>query len=64
MLRDNNPLPLIEDQLDALEGKKYFTKFDLKDGFYHIRVAENSIKFTAFVTPHGEYEIFENAFWD
>ncbi|KAL0104005.1 hypothetical protein PUN28_016995 [Cardiocondyla obscurior] len=49
--RDNFPLPLIEDQLDLLTGKKYFTTLDLKDGFYHVRMHENSVKYTSFVTP-------------
>lgn len=56
MTRDNFPLPLIEDQLSLLAGKKYFTTLDLKDGFFHIRMHENSIKFTSFVTPLGQYE--------
>lgn len=54
--RDNFPLPLIEDQLNVLAGKKYFTTLDLKDGFFHIKMHENSIKYTSFVTPLGQYE--------
>ncbi|XP_076659907.1 uncharacterized protein LOC143363195 [Halictus rubicundus] len=49
-LRDNFPLPLIEDQLDLLGGKKYFTSLDLKDGFFHIKMDEESIKYTSYVT--------------
>jgi len=51
--RDHFPLPLIEDQLDLLEGKKYFTTLDLKDGFFHIKMHEDSIKYTSFVTQFG-----------
>lgn len=54
--RDNFPLPLIEDQLSLLAGKKYFTTLDLKDGFFHIQMHEESIKYTLFVTPLGQYE--------
>lgn len=54
--RDNFPLPLIEDQLDLLEGKKYFTILDLKNGFFHIKMHEDSVKYTSFVTPLGRYE--------
>ncbi|XP_011874435.1 PREDICTED: uncharacterized protein LOC105565665, partial [Vollenhovia emeryi] len=54
--RDHFPLPLIEDQLDLLEGKRYFTTLDLKDGFFHIKMHEESIKYTSFVTPLGQYE--------
>lgn len=56
LLKDNYPLPNIEDLIDSLHGKRYFTKLDLKNGFYHIRVAERSIKYTAFTTPFGQYE--------
>ena len=54
--RDNYPLPLIEDQIDTLRDKKYFSVLDLKDGFLHIRVANESIKYTAFTTPFGVFE--------
>lgn len=54
--RDHFPLPLIEDQLDLLEGKKYFTTLDLKDGFFHVKMHEDSIKYTSFVTPFGQCE--------
>ena len=56
LVRDNHPLPIIEDQLNLLEGKKYFTVLDLKDGFHQLRVAEDSIKYTSFVTPSGQYK--------
>ncbi|XP_036145206.1 uncharacterized protein LOC105831336 isoform X1 [Monomorium pharaonis] len=56
LLRSNYPMPLIEDQLDVLADKKYFTLLDLKDGFHHIKIAKESIKYTSFVTPLGQYE--------
>ncbi|XP_078051649.1 uncharacterized protein LOC144477786, partial [Augochlora pura] len=60
--RDNFPLPLIEDQLDLLEGKKYFTSLDLKDGFFHIKMHQDSVKYTSFVTPLGQYECLKMPF--
>lgn len=54
--RDNYPMPLIEDQLSNLSNKKYFSLLDLKDGFHHVRVAKESVKYTSFVTPLGQYE--------
>lgn len=56
LVGDNYPLPNIEDLIDSLCGKKYFSKLDLKNGFYHIRVSDESIKYTAFATPFGQYE--------
>lgn len=60
--RDNYPLPLIEDQLDRLRGKRFFSTLDLKDGFYHIAMAEESIKYTSFVTSLGQFEFLRMPF--
>lgn len=53
---DNYPLPVIEDQIALLKGKKYFSSLDLKDGFFHIDMAKESIKYTSFVTPFGQFK--------
>lgn len=55
-VRDNYPLPLIDDCVEYLGGKKFFTLLDLKSGFHQVKVAERSRKYTAFVTPQGQYE--------
>jgi len=62
LARENYPLPLIEDQLDALRGKKYFSTLDLKDGFYHVAMAAESIKYTSFITPLGQFEFVRMPF--
>ncbi|XP_076392691.1 uncharacterized protein LOC143265294 [Megachile rotundata] len=54
--RDNFPSQLIEDNLDQLKNKCYYTTLDLKDGYYNVRMAEQAIKFTSFVTPLGQFE--------
>lgn len=40
--RDNFPLPLIDDCLEYLEGKKYFTLLDLRNGFHQVDIEEQS----------------------
>lgn len=55
-LRDNYPLPLIEDQFDKLQGKKYFSLLDLKDGFHNMDMEADSIKYMAVITPIGQFE--------
>jgi len=62
LARENYPLPLIEDQLDALRGKKYFSTLDLKDGFYHVAMAAGSIKYTSFITLLGQFEFVRMPF--
>ena len=55
-LEDHFPIPRIEDQIDCLRGKKYFTQLDLKNTFHHIKLEESSIQYTSFVTFMGQYE--------
>ncbi|XP_076652416.1 uncharacterized protein LOC143358826 [Halictus rubicundus] len=56
IVKDRYPLPLIEDQLDKLQGARIFSTLDLKNGFFHVQVDEASREYTSFVTPYGQYE--------
>jgi len=62
LVRDNYPLPLIDDQLDALRGKCFYSSLDLKDGFYHVVMASESVRYTSFVTPLGQFEFLRMPF--
>lgn len=48
--------------MDRLNDKKYFSKLDLRNGFHHVKMAENSIKYTCFVTPLGQFEYLRMPF--
>ena len=50
------PIPLISELQDRLAGAKYFTKIDLKLGFYFVYMAEGEKWKTAF---HYRYGLFE-----
>ncbi|XP_070141716.1 uncharacterized protein [Drosophila kikkawai] len=56
VLKDRFPVPLIEEVLDKMQGAKYFSAFDLKNGFFHVEIDEPSRKYTAFVTKEGLFE--------
>jgi hypothetical protein len=56
-VRDRFPLPRISDLLDRLQRAKYYTKMDLQQGFYQIRMAESDIHKTAFHGGDGLYEM-------
>ncbi|GFW80229.1 retrovirus-related Pol polyprotein from transposon 412 [Trichonephila clavipes] len=56
LIKDNYPLPLIDDILDCLQNAKIFTTLDLKNRFFHVAVNERSRKFTSFVTHNGQYK--------
>lgn len=56
IVRDQYPLPLIQDQIDKLGTAKFFTTLDMESGFHQIPIEEESIEKTAFVTPDGQFE--------
>ena len=53
--RSHYPLPTIEDILPDLRHAKVFSTFDVKNGFWHIALDEESSKLTSFNTPFGRY---------
>lgn len=56
VVKDHYDVPLIDDQLDLLKNKKHFTTLDLKSGFHHVRLSEDSCQYTFFITPMGQFE--------
>lgn len=62
MIRNRYPMPLMEDQLDGLAEAKVYCVLDLKDRFFHVPIHEESRRYTAFVTPDGQYEFLKVPF--
>ncbi|KAK9754483.1 Reverse transcriptase (RNA-dependent DNA polymerase) [Popillia japonica] len=62
VVKDRYPLPLIEDQLDRLQEAGVFSTLDLKNGFFHVPVEEQSRKYTAFVTHNSQYQFLKVPF--
>ncbi|KAH7557890.1 reverse transcriptase [Bipolaris maydis] len=54
--KNRYPLPLITELMDRLQGAKWFTKFDVREGFYRIRIKEGHEWMTAFKTKYGLFE--------
>lgn len=61
-VRDHYPLPLIQDHIDKLGKARFFSSLDMESGFHQIRISEESIEKTAFVTPDGQYEYLSMPF--
>ena len=54
--KNRYPLPLISEILDRCQGANFFTKIDIKDAYYRIRIKEGDEWKTAFRTRYGHYE--------
>jgi len=55
-IKNRYPLPLISEILDRLSYTKRFTKLDLRDAYYRMRIKEGDEWKTAFRTRYGYYE--------
>ncbi|RVW19712.1 Retrovirus-related Pol polyprotein from transposon 17.6 [Vitis vinifera] len=55
-VKNKYPIPLIADLFDQLGRARYFTKLDLRSGYYQVRIAEGDELKTTCVTRYGSYE--------
>ena len=55
IIRNHYPIPTLEDVLPKLTKAKCFSLLDAKDGFFQVKLAEQSRKLTTFWTPLGRY---------
>jgi hypothetical protein len=53
---DKYPVPRIDDMLDRLNGARYFSKLDLVDGFWQVRLDDKSKEITGFANRGGFYQ--------
>lgn len=62
VIRDRFPLPIMDDVIDVLQGGIVFTNLDLVDGFFHVDVDEDCVKYLSFIVPDGQYECLKAPF--
>ena len=55
-IRNQYPLPRIDDLFDQLQGVKVFSKIDLRSVYHQLRVHEEDVPKTAFRTRYGHFE--------
>ena len=60
--RERYQLPILEDFLPSLAQAKVFTTLDLKAGYWHVLLDEQSSFLTTFSTPYGRYRFLHLPF--
>jgi hypothetical protein len=55
-IKNKYSLPRIDDLFDQLKGAKYYSKIDLRSGYYQLRIQHEDVPKTAFVTRYGQHE--------
>ncbi|XP_053607193.1 uncharacterized protein K02A2.6-like [Plodia interpunctella] len=53
ILRENHPLPTMDQLLPKMRDAKYFTKLDIKDAFHQVELHPDSRHITTFITSKG-----------
>jgi hypothetical protein len=61
-IKNNYPLPRIEDLFGQLSGSSVFSKIDLRSGYHQLRIWPSDIPKTAFFTKYGLYEFIVMSF--
>ena len=55
-IRNQYPLPRIDELFDQLQGSQVYSKIDLRLGYHQLRVQESDVPKTVFKTRYGHYE--------
>ena len=55
-IRNQYPLPRIDELFDQLQGSRVYSKIDLRSRYHQLRVQKSDVPKTAFRTCYGHYE--------
>jgi hypothetical protein len=55
-IKNKYPLPRIDDLFDKIRGENIISNIDLRVGYHQVRIKEEDIHKTTFMTRYGHYE--------
>jgi transposase InsO family protein len=55
-ITDENKAPLQDTTRERIQGARFFTRLDMRDGYHHLRIRKGDEHLTAFITEYGLYE--------
>lgn len=55
LLREHYKLPVLDDVLPKLQNAKLFSKLDVKEAYWHVKLDNESSLLTTMITPFGRY---------
>ena len=55
-IRNQYPLPRIDELFDQLQGSQAYSKIDLRSRYHQLRMQESDVPKTSFRTRYGHYE--------
>jgi hypothetical protein len=61
-IKNNYPLPRIDDSFDQLHGACVFSRIDLRSGYHQLKIQECDIPKVAFILRYGLYEYIVMSF--
>ena len=54
-MKSPHPVPTINELLPEISNAKVFSKCDVRHGFWHVQLDNESSQLTTFATPFGRY---------
>jgi Reverse transcriptase (RNA-dependent DNA polymerase) len=55
-ITDENKAPLQDTTRERIQGARFFTRLDMRDGYHHLRIRKGDEHLTVFITEYGLYE--------
>lgn len=62
IVKNKHSLPWIDDLFEQLQGDTVFFKIDLQSGYDQLRIKDNNISKTAFISKYGHYKFIVISF--